>query len=147
VTPRQWEIVAQARTWLGTPYHHHGRVKGVGVDCAQILIAVFAAAGVIDEFDPGAYPRDWHLSHCEEIYARWLDKFGERVQTPAPGDVALYKFGRAHSHGGIVTPEGVIHSYIGRGVTLTRADEEPLVGRPVLYWKVRDGRQADDQHV
>ena len=24
--------VAEALTWLGTPYHHQGRVKGVGVD-------------------------------------------------------------------------------------------------------------------
>ena len=28
--------VAEALTWLGTPYHHQGRVKGVGVDCRSI---------------------------------------------------------------------------------------------------------------
>lgn len=26
------EAVAEALTWLGTPYHHQGRVKGVGVE-------------------------------------------------------------------------------------------------------------------
>lgn len=26
------KAVAEAVTWLGTPYHHQGRVKGVGVD-------------------------------------------------------------------------------------------------------------------
>ena len=26
------EAVSEAMTWLGTPYHHQGRVKGVGVD-------------------------------------------------------------------------------------------------------------------
>ncbi len=26
------QAVAEALIWLGTPYHHQGRVKGVGVD-------------------------------------------------------------------------------------------------------------------
>jgi hypothetical protein len=33
--------VQEALTWLGIPYHHHARVKGVGVDCAQLLCAVY----------------------------------------------------------------------------------------------------------
>jgi len=139
------QVVAAARTWIGTPYHHHARVKGAGVDCAQILIAVFAECGLIEEFDPGVYPTDWHMHRGEEMYAAWLDRYGDRVDAPSPGDVALYRFGRAYSHGGIVVPEGVIHSYIGRGVTLTRPDEEPLAGRPVIYWRVRDGRFVHDQ--
>lgn len=137
MTPRQWGVVAEARTWIGTPYHHHARVKGAGVDCAQILIAVFSAAGVIDAFDPGPYARDWHLHRSEEIYQQWLDRYGDRVDVPEPGDVALYRFGRTFSHGGIVAPEGVIHAYRGRGVTVTRSGEEPLAGRPVLHWRVR----------
>lgn len=130
-------ICAEARSWIGTPYHHHGRVKGAGVDCAQILIAVFAACGVIDAFDPGAYAHDWHLHRGEEIYADWLDQYGDRITAPEPGDVALFRFGRTYSHGGIVVPDGIIHAYIGRGVILSRLDEEPLSGRPVLYWRVR----------
>ncbi|MBS0370208.1 MAG: hypothetical protein JSS57_13505 [Proteobacteria bacterium] len=138
-------ICAEAQAWIGTPYHHHGRIKGVGVDCAQILIAVFSAVGLIDPFDPGDYPHDWHLHHSDEIYMRWLDRFGDRIAQPSPGDVALFRFGRCYSHGGIVTPDGVIHSYIGRGVIISRRSEEPLDGRPVLYWRIRNGRQ-DHQH-
>ena len=33
-------ICQQARTWLGTPFKHQGRVKGVGVDCLGLLIGV-----------------------------------------------------------------------------------------------------------
>jgi cell wall-associated NlpC family hydrolase len=28
-------VVAEARSWLGTPFHHQGRVKAAGVDCAM----------------------------------------------------------------------------------------------------------------
>lgn len=27
-------FVATALSYVGTPYHHHGRLKGIGVDCA-----------------------------------------------------------------------------------------------------------------
>ena len=33
-------IVAEAMTWLGTPYHHRGKLKGIGVDCAQLPLCV-----------------------------------------------------------------------------------------------------------
>lgn len=33
--------VAEALTWLGTPYHQQGRVKGVGVDCGTLLCEVY----------------------------------------------------------------------------------------------------------
>ena len=28
-------VVAEALSWLGTPYAHRQRLKGVGVDCAS----------------------------------------------------------------------------------------------------------------
>ncbi|CAD9197505.1 hypothetical protein [Acinetobacter bohemicus] len=30
--PKNIEAIEEAMTWLGTPYHHQGRVKGVGVE-------------------------------------------------------------------------------------------------------------------
>lgn len=136
----QWAIVAEARTWLGTPYHHHARVKGAGVDCAQILFAVFAAVGLIEHVDFTEYAHDWHLHRGEEQYLSWLARYAVEVEQPQPGDVAVFRFGRTFSHGGIVAPEGVIHAYIGRGVILSRLNEEPLDGRPVKFWSVQHGR-------
>jgi len=31
--PRRLAVTEEARVWLGTPYHHMGRVKGAGTDC------------------------------------------------------------------------------------------------------------------
>ena len=51
-------IVEEARSWLGTPYHHQAMVKGAGVDCAMILVAVYRAVGLIPAgFDPRPYPQ------------------------------------------------------------------------------------------
>lgn len=130
--------VAEAMTWPGTRYHHRARIKGVGVDCAQILIAVYSTVGV-PEIDPGEYPTDWHMHRSEEMYQHWLQKAGAvRVDSPRPGDIGLFKFGRTFSHGAIcVAPDLWVHAYHdAQSVILTRSDEAPLHGRPVQFWSV-----------
>lgn len=135
------KIAAEAIDWLTTPYHHHARIKRVGVDCAQILCAVYEEVGLVPHIETGFYPVDWHLHRGEEIYQRWLADSGARrlplEEEPDIGDIAIYKFGRTYSHAGIlVERELVVHAYVGRGVILSRMSEDPLCERPVQYWSL-----------
>jgi cell wall-associated NlpC family hydrolase len=114
MTPELAEkVVAEATSWLRTPYHHHAAIKGVGVDCGFLLIEVYANAGVIERFDPGPYPRQFYLHRTEELYIGWLERFCDCVWrksdgTPAPepqiADVCAYRMGRTAAHGAIVVP-------------------------------------------
>lgn len=124
-------VVAEARRWLGTPYHHQARVKGRrgGVDCAQLLVGVFAAVGLIDPPAIEHYPPDWHLHRAAERYlgavlahAREIDP--STGSGPLPGDIVLWRFGRCFSHGAIVVdwPQ-VIHAYLGRPCALEDAQK------------------------
>jgi cell wall-associated NlpC family hydrolase len=61
-------VVAEARSWLRTPYHHMGRVKGAGVDCATLLAEIYARAGMIAPVTIPFYPPDWHLHREAERY-------------------------------------------------------------------------------
>ena len=61
-------VIAEAETWLGTPYHHMARVKGVGCDCLTLLAAVYYSAEVIPAIDIPYYPPDWHLHRTAERY-------------------------------------------------------------------------------
>lgn len=137
-------VLAAACTWLGTPYRHRARLQGVGVDCAQLLVAVYSAAGLVPAVDLGDYPIDWHLHQDEERFLGWLHELGARRvpdgQPAQAGDVAVFRFGRCFSHGGIVedpATEGgatIIHSYIRRRVMRHRLCEAPLQGVPLQYW-------------
>ena len=49
------EIVAKAREYVGTPFHHQARMKGVGVDCVGLLFGVGRDLGLAWR-DVGAYP-------------------------------------------------------------------------------------------
>jgi NlpC/P60 family putative phage cell wall peptidase len=134
-------VVAEARTWLGTPYHPMARVKGVGVDCAQILAAVYGAVGLAPaDLDLGYYPPDWHLHRSEERYLAQIERHAKgRTDEPLPGDVALFRFGRCVSHSGIVVAWPlVVHAYLGRGVVLSRADEAELQGRAAGFYTFWD---------
>lgn len=132
-------VVLAAEGWLGTPYHHHAGVKGHGVDCIQLLIKVYEEAGVVANADPGAYATDWHISRSEELYLNGLMRYAlEETDSPSAGDVAVFRFGRCYSHGGIMSSaDEVIHSYIRLGgVIRTRLHEAPLAGRPVKFFKL-----------
>jgi cell wall-associated NlpC family hydrolase len=131
-------VVAEALSWLGTPYHHAARIKGAGVDCAQILIAVFEATGLIEEFKPAEYPRDWMMHRSEEVFLSHIHSRSIEVVTPQPGDVALYRVGRCFAHGAIVIDwPRVVHadSRVGE-VTMAQGDQGFLSNREVRFFSV-----------
>lgn len=90
------QVIAEARSWLRTPFHHRQRVKGLGVDCAGLIAAVYEATGAIPAVELPEYTRDWFL-HCKRedstLYADLLDEHMKRVEEPKPGDVVAMKYG------------------------------------------------------
>lgn len=107
--------VAEARTWLHTPWRHMANIKGHAVDCAMLLVEVFVRAGVFERFDPRPYPRAWFLHHTRERFLEWVERMGGvevPVDSARPGDILVYKMGLCYSHGAIlVAPRLVLHAY------------------------------------
>ena len=101
-------VLSVAESWIGTPFHHQGRAKGRqgGVDCAMLLLEVFLSAGVIDAKlakQRFSYSQQWHLHREQERYLEMVRSLGGReITTPLHGDIAVWKIGRAYSHGAIV---------------------------------------------
>lgn len=116
----QSRILDEASSWLGTKYEHRARIKGAGVDCVQLLIAVYVAVGELPpDIDTGDYPMDFGFNRDEERYLHNILRFAVPVDTPQVGDVAVFKYGRVVSHAGIVSHVAVgsedypyiIHAY------------------------------------
>jgi len=111
-------VVEEALTWIGTPYHHQGRIKGAGVDWGMLPAEVYAAVGVIEPIETPDYQPDFHLHRGEERYLGLVEAHAVRVEgrDPLPGDLALFRYGRVISHGAIVIAWPlVVHSYITAG--------------------------------
>jgi cell wall-associated NlpC family hydrolase len=106
--------VAEAKTWVGTPWHHQADVKGAGIDCAMLIIRCFVDAGVVPAFDPRPYSKTWFLHRGEEKFLNIIRDCGgkEIAGPPEPGDLAMWKVGRLFAHGGIVVEWPiVIHAF------------------------------------
>lgn len=114
------QAVECARSFIGTPYHLRGRLKGVGVDCASLVCMYLCEIGVAAYSEEWPiYSHDWFHHTTEERYKfRLLKHAREIVQTVCrgtvdaqPGDVVLFRVAasRVFNHGAIVTrwPKGI----------------------------------------
>jgi cell wall-associated NlpC family hydrolase len=160
VTPeKRQEIIRVAKTWLKTPYHHLGKVKHAGADCAMFPLAVYQECGVLPaDFVPPAYSMQWHLHRSDELYLKTIEPFTQEifpcpqayaalkdgiapdsVPIARPADFVVFKFGRTFSHGAIVIDWPlIIHSYIPHGVQLGNALQDgELIGREMKFFEVK----------
>lgn len=135
-------VVAEARTWLGTPYHLNAKIKGVGVDCGTFLISAFSGVGLIPEVDLGLMMADFHLHRGDEIYLKWIMKWCKPVTVAQPGDIILYKFGRIVSHGALVVDSPRIIHAPPEGVVYADATDAPLLRRQAGIFSFWGGSPA-----
>jgi cell wall-associated NlpC family hydrolase len=108
-------VVAEARRWIGTPYHHAADVRGAGVDCGMLIVRVFVDTGLCVPFDPRPYAQDWHLHRNDERYLGFVFDRCCEIEEPNLGDIIVFRYGRCYSHGGIVTrlrPLSFIHAHL-----------------------------------
>lgn len=125
-------LVSEALTWLGTPYHASGNVKGAGTNCAQFIYGAAKNAGVLP---PGAPPPRWYTPQLathsrEERLIAYLQSYGARETTGRevrPGDVVVYRSGQAHGHIALVVAwPMIIHALAPAGCQLGGIDDGQL---------------------
>ena len=93
------DIVKEALSWIGTPWHHHQGVKGAGVDCVQFALRVGQEVGLVD--------RDFKIDNYEPLargkfLVRHLERLCDRVEKFKPGSIILMRHGALDTHVGIV---------------------------------------------
>lgn len=94
-------IVAEARSWVDTPFHHQGRLKGEkgGVDCAGVVIGTAQNLG-LSEFDVTGYS---HQPNEEEFRAAVKANLVTiQYDQLKPGDMVTMRFDK-EQHIAIVT--------------------------------------------
>lgn len=129
MTPLERRILAETRSWIGTPYQHQASVKGAGTDCLGLLRGVWRSLyGTEPEVVP-PYTEDWAEPGRQEVLQqaaeRWL--VPKPLTATAPGDVLLFRMkeGSIAKHLGVAGETGsaatFLHAYSGHGVV-----ESPL---------------------
>lgn len=119
------QVLQAARGWLGTPFHHQARLKGVGVDCIGLLIGVARELGIVPpDFDVPPYARtpdgltllagaDLHMHHLG-------------LDVPLqPGQVIMLAFGGDPQH------VGILGDYRHGGLSIIHAASNAQPGRVI----------------
>ena len=101
-------VVEQARTWLETPFRHQGRVKGIGVDCAGLVICVSKELG-LNPFDTTNYSRYPDSTRMGRLLSEQLNPV--EIKDMQPGDVVWIKVKGSPQHLAIITDKGIIHAH------------------------------------
>lgn len=141
----EWEareaIVLEARKWAGARWHHGARVRYKACDCGMFLADVFDAVGLVKFNDIGPYSRQHPLHRNDERFLAVVEGYAHEIDgPPKPGDIAVWRFGRTFSHGGIVIVwPRVIHAYVGEGVCEADVSMCHLARRPVRFFSVFGG--------
>jgi cell wall-associated NlpC family hydrolase len=132
-------VVSAARAWLGTPFHDLARVKGIGVDCAQLVAAVYEEAGIVPHVDTGFYAPQFMLHSREERLVNFVLRYADESDVANSGDLVLYRFGKSYSHAAIVVdwPHEIIHAHQMSGkVVVMNPFAADLYGRDMRFFSV-----------
>jgi NlpC/P60 family putative phage cell wall peptidase len=140
-------IVTQARTWIGTPFHHQARLKGKGCDCLGLIVGVVDELGLKDKhgqplagYDEVTYSKEPDGAYLTEKLTALLDEVP--IAEAQAGDLALFKVRENPQHmafltdypcagvGGAASANenftlGMVHSYApARRVVEHRLDDD-----------------------
>jgi len=117
-------ILAEARSWIGTPYRHQASVKGAGTDCLGLLRGIWRTIHGAEPEAVPPYTEDWAEPGRQEVLFaaadRWLVRKPLVAATPA--DVLLFRMrdGSIAKHLGLAAEVGAeasfVHAYSGHGV-------------------------------
>jgi len=106
------EIIAEARSWSGTPHVHQGRLKGIACDCAGLIVQVPIACGL--------FPTDFEITKYSAhpdptLMGKVLKQFLDPVNRPKKGgDVLFLRPRHLPQHTAIYTFDNTIIHAIDR---------------------------------
>lgn len=119
--PNRTDIVAAARGWIGTPYHHQASLSGAGCDCLGLVRGVWRDLYGTEPETPPPYTPDWgevggteHLLAAAGRHLRAVPL--DRVR---PGDLLLFRLkpNTVAKHVALLSgPQRMIHAQSGDAV-------------------------------
>ena len=109
MTTRQ-DIIDKAREFIGTPFHHQARLKGIGIDCVGLLVCVANELGIPIQ------DRTVYTSNPDGVtLKKELDQALNQIYLTevAAGDVLVFWYTKRQypQHVAIKTDIGIIHAH------------------------------------
>ena len=131
MTREEW--VDEVHTWEGTPFHHAGRVKGVGTDCVGIVIGAANALGVsIPEY------ANYSRQVSSDALIAETAKYMHRVCTLGHGTILILRVRHRAQHMAVydATRNTIIHAFEQVGLVVENTFKRPFSNNVHSMWEV-----------
>ncbi len=133
---RQRRLVEVARSWLGTPFHPHAAIRGVGVDCVHLLAEIYRETGLFAGYELPRYTMGGGDHADVSLVISWLEahprfrRIDLAFEALAAGDLVTFRLGRVAHHVGLVLGDRTfLHAIRDCGVLESRIDEKTYARR------------------
>ena len=119
------KMLDYAKSMLGTPWHHQGRVPNVGLDCAGLILMSLKDCGLIVNA-----PIDYARKVDPDVMLKVITDYCDAVEGGMiDGDLIFMTFRHVPQHVGLyIGNNRMIHCYEGHGVVIQEL---------VPFWKNR----------
>lgn len=103
------DVVNAARAQIGTPFRHQGRLPGVALDCAGLVVTVAQDLGVehVDVIGYGRRP----TGELRAVMAAQQSIEQVPIADRQAGDILVMRFAKEPQHLAICAGTTIIHSY------------------------------------
>lgn len=126
MTVTREQVVAEARAWIGTPWHHQAAVKGVGCDCTGLVRGVI---GTFRELPPELIRMSYARVPDGVTLLRLCRQHLHEVPASdaQPGDVLAFRYNQHPQHLGIAA------DYVHGGLSMIHALDQAGRGKVVEH--------------
>jgi cell wall-associated NlpC family hydrolase len=142
------QIVAEAKTWIGTRYRGWSEVKGPkgGTDCGMLMKAVFQKVRLLPAGDLGidmSYSLQANQHEADTVYLNKIEEYCREISESEalPGDLVDFKLALGYSHAAIIVewPAYIVHCMAHGGVRGAHGMNHPkLFGKPRKFFTLKD---------
>lgn len=120
------DVVAEARTWLDTPFVHQGWTKGVACDCIGLIKGVGVELSLFDYDEQSDKARRYAaysmLPNPRKMREGLAEFFVPISKDEAlPGDIFYIAWAKEPQHVALLSDHGLIHSYSHVGKVVEHA--------------------------
>lgn len=147
---------AVAQSWIGTPFHPNGRVKGSGVSCQMLPPLIYLDVGFMSSLAACSIPEgpmNWGHAQRESLIEPYIDNqlrdyfASVELSDPLPGDLLGFKVGGCIHHIGICIGKNFVHALPTYGVCECRVDDATWLTRIRRIWRPRDPKAESEAEL
>lgn len=123
------QFIEEVRSWIGTPFMHAGRVKGVGADCFSLWAVSLENVGLY-QYRNVQYSTTVDTAYLVSLILQTCQFVPPRERKP--GDILLFSVkGNAQHTGVLVSENTFVHAYLSAG-KVVESELEPVFARSLV---------------